>query len=584
MEAYFDRAKAFLFGLEFERWLYVVADGAVAFIALVGFFVIILKGFGIDGTPLFRWIGKGIFTLISLPFRLVKPILEGIFVVLKATIEGASAIIVFALKFLGLILKGFVALIGFLFSFDMDFSFFSFFKPKSDLHGTASFLKGFERWKLLRRGLKGVVVDGKRRLNAENSFKHIAVVAPTGGGKTSAFIIPNVLSLHNASAIVTDPSGEILQRTGVHLKAQGFDIKVLNVKDLEKSLCYNPLHRATDATEIQKIASVLIDTAFPDNNASTKFWNEGAKSVLQVLIQCLKNENPKFANLSNVRYLLNNFDSEGNGIEAFILRTAGNEILAEWNGLIANDEKVLMGMVSTAKTALNAFQDPNLCKLTATDTLNFETMRTQKTALFLNVPEHELKYYGFILNLLYVQFFDFAMKLPQKGETYLPIYAFLDEFGNLPKINDFSLLITTLRKRKVSCSLVFQSLAQLENAYGKADAETILDGGIQTKIFLSGLPHNSCLEIERALGKKTVTVSKGTKGYEQTTGRALLTADEIRTLDSNQALMIHGNKKPILLKIKPYFKSWRMKFKTRKVYKAPKQTTPISEIEYVDLA
>jgi type IV secretory pathway TraG/TraD family ATPase VirD4 len=50
------------------------------------------------------------------------------------------------------------------------------------------------------------------------------------------------------------------------------------------------------------------------------------------------------------------------------------------------------------------------------------------------------------------------------------VQFFLDEFGNLCKLRNFSSIITTLRKRRCSVSIIFQELSQLEKIYGDKDA------------------------------------------------------------------------------------------------------------------
>ena len=89
---------------------------------------------------------------------------------------------------------------------------------------------------------------------------------------------------------------------------------------------------------------------------------------------------------------------------------------------------------------------------------------------------------------------------------------------------------------------------------------------------MPGLSLNTCEEVEKILGKKTVFYSEGgnhsigsdaDKVRDLRTGRSLLTSDEIRTMKDNRAIFIHGNKKPILLKIKPYYKRRNLIKKTK---------------------
>lgn len=472
---------------------------------------------------------------------------------------------------------------------------YKLFGLQKDIHGSAKFLSGFEKWKLLNSMNRGLVIDGKRKLSLERSFRHLLLVAPTGSGKTTSYIIPNVLNLENASAVVTDPSGEIFNKTSGYLHSKGFNVKAINVRDLKNTFRFNPLQRANTHTEIKKVSDVLVNSAFPGSRGDQQFWNDGAKNIINILIRCLKRESSKFQNLHNLRFLLNSFGFDGSPLNDFIVRnTEGDrQTFEEFKGFISNDEKVIQGALATAKTALDKFSDPELCFLSAEETLNFESLRKEKTALFLIVPEHEIKYYGFYISLLYTQIFAYCMDSSSDVENMLPVFFLLDEFGNTGAIPNFSNLITTLRKRKCSCSIVLQDMEQLVNTYGKSEASTIINGGCSSRIFFPGLSLQTCEELERTLGRSTIRyIESGTHklgeetdtARDMTTGRSLLTADEIRTMDDDKGLFIHGNKRPVMLKIRPYYKSRRLLRKSKmKPLERHLFKNPVTAIEYLTL-
>lgn len=198
-------------------------------------------------------------------------------------------------------------------------------------------------------------------------------------------------------------------------------------------------------------------------------------------------------------------------------------------------------------------------------------MRQTKTALFIIVPENETRRFKFLISILYTQLFDYCNQLPQGNNPYLPIFFFLDEFGNAGKLPGFSSLITTLRKRKVSLSLILQDVEQLTHVYGRADASVILNGGCASRIFYPGLSYPTCQELSNILGNQTVIMresgfEKGnnlSSSRDREVARPLLAPDEIRTLKPNKAILIHANELPVMLKTRPWFKSRRMKKRVR---------------------
>jgi type IV secretory pathway TraG/TraD family ATPase VirD4 len=167
----------------------------------------------------------------------------------------------------------------------------------------------FDRYKVLRGAHDGLVV-GDYRLSLNDSFAHMAVMAPTGVGKTTKYVITNVLSL-NHSMLITDPSGEISKATSGHLAAKGFEIKYLQPSDLKKSLRYNPLARVKNHDDVAKVVEILIGSAFPSPSGDQAFWNNQGKSILSTLIKTLMLQPEKFRNLANLKFMLNSFGTTG---------------------------------------------------------------------------------------------------------------------------------------------------------------------------------------------------------------------------------------------------------------------------------
>ena len=126
----------------------------------------------------------------------------------------------------------------------------------------------------------------------------------------------------------------------------------------------------------------------------------------------------------------------------------------------------------------------------------------------------------------------------------------MDEFSNV-YIPDFTTLITVCRKYDLNLICAIQDLQQLQHNYPKAEA-TILSN-FQMKIVLAGLNIESTEQISRLLGMATIVNENKDNSM---TGRRLLTADEIRTLKSEEGLLIYANKLPIRLIMKPWFKNF----------------------------
>ena len=158
----------------------------------------------------------------------------------------------------------------------------------SSVYGSAKFMGFWDRLMFLNSFNKGLVIDGKRRIPLNDSFAHLLLAAPSGGGKTTQFILPNILQLKRTSAVIFDPSQELFQLSHKFLKRTGYTIKTLNVTDLSVSARYNPLVKVESFTDIRKLCDILISAAFPNSSGADAFWNDSAKGILELLIRVVK--------------------------------------------------------------------------------------------------------------------------------------------------------------------------------------------------------------------------------------------------------------------------------------------------------
>lgn len=342
------------------------------------------------------------------------------------------------------------------------------FQAPSIQYGAARFLNVKESKKLLDSKNIGLSINGtkKQTLSQDNSFKHLLLVAPSGAGKTTSYVVPSILLQlqQGGSIVVTDPSGEIFNLTSAYAKQQGYEIKVFNISQHKESLTYNPIFHTNTHRDISNLARTLVESAF-ESNSNNSFWNDGASTIIELLIQLLKAQPLKYQNLANVRYLLNNFGLTGDVLTLlFTQKNINQNLFVEFQSFLNQEPKILHGFLSTAKTALKSFTDTDLCQLTATDSLDFRGLRKKPTILYIICQESLIPHYSFLLKILYSQLFSFAMEGLQSDIQ--PIYMYMDEFGNLGKINDFNTILTTVRKYGVSVSLILQDIQQLTNIYG----------------------------------------------------------------------------------------------------------------------
>ena len=424
---------------------------------------------------------------------------------------------------------------------------------------------------IFSRSNKGLLINGNdQRISLTDSYEHLAVIAKPGSGKTTAFIVPNVLELGSkeCSMIINDPSGEIFQLTSGYLEKQGYRIQILNPENLEQSARFNPFAGLTaqDTMEIEQICTSIIMTKYGADKEP--IWNEGAISILEVLAKCLSYSQTQELNLVELNSLITLFGSDGRAIEDWVAENSINPqdyndrtLWQSWLGIISSNEKMLSSYVTICKTALKQLSNPNIQKLLCSDTLNLQEIRRQKTVIYLNFSEAKQGYYQFIIDLFYIRLISTLMqKKPTVNE--LDIFGLLDEFGN-SYIHEFNISINNLRKYRVSLSLIFQGISQLSQKYGEQTAKAIKSGIGSYLIYRGGdLDTNS--EFSQILGNKFIHQKESFGNIvESRQEQQLLAPDQIRMLQDNEAIYISKNYPAAILNCTKYFEHGRYRRLTK---------------------
>jgi len=221
--------------------------------------------------------------------------------------------------------------------------------------------------------------------------------------------------------------------------------------------------------------------------------------------------------------------------------------------LTGNKEGV-QSFVLNAITSLKALSNPNVAKLTSNSDLQLEDIRKHKTIIYLITPAQHAEYFSFLTSLFFRSVFNACMReMPSKGT--LPVYILYDEFGH-STIPNFVSTANTIRGYKVSLSIILQSISQLNARYGQDYADSI-QGGFNTYLTYSGADPQTADFFEKIMGRvRERQRADLLEPVDQYFEYNLMNSAEIRTIESDQTLIVSSNRKPIKIQTTPYFQNW----------------------------
>lgn len=405
-------------------------------------------------------------------------------------------------------------------------------------------------------------LDGKKHRRNLN----VIVIGGSGAGKTRFYCKPNIMQC-NTSFVVTDPKGENLRDTGCLLLEKGYEVRVLDFINMEKSHCYNPFVYLKDDNDVQKLVTNLFKATTPKNaQPQDPFWDTAASMLLLALIFYLKYEAPEEEqNFAMVMEMLR-YGSVSEEEEEYIspldslyydleLRVPEHIAVKYYKNYRSGAGKTLKSIQLTLAARLEKFNLESLANLTRTDELELSMLGEKKTAIFALIPDNDTSF-NFLVSILYTQLFQQLFYLADHkygGSLPIPVHFLMDEFANVSLPDDFEKALSVMRSRGVSVSIILQNLAQLKKMFEK-EWESIT-GNCDSFLYLGGNEQSTHEYVSKLLGKETIDLntygkSAGRNGNYSTnyqiSGRELLTPDEVRKLDNRYALLFIRGENPIM--------------------------------------
>ena len=404
------------------------------------------------------------------------------------------------------------------------------------------------------------------RYLSSNVFPHVLCVAPTGRGKTTGFVIPNLLTFRG-SAVVLDVKGENFEATARHRAAQGDDVFRFAPTDWNdrRSHRYNPLLRIAELydpnqqqMELQLLATLFLQT---DNDRTSGLLKGGIDLFVAAGLLAFERKVPTLGEIYRITA------SGGDKRKEFMKRrdevhnTAAKLIFER---MASTNNDTLTSYISLLMTSgLDQWSNPAIDTATSASDFDFRTIRKKPFSVYLVVAPNMVRPMAALIRLFFSDLIaSLQDKEPGKGEPW-PVMIMLDEFNRLGKMPIVVESIETLRSYRGHLAIVTQTIPALDEIYGE-NSRRALQGNAGVKLYLTPSDEKTVEELSGAVGmttKRVVTRSRsigrnpfeGRSMSERTEETSLLPKDEARRMSLDDIVMVVDAQMPVRAKRIRYF-------------------------------
>lgn len=415
---------------------------------------------------------------------------------------------------------------------------------------------------------------------------NMILLGGSGAGKTRGYFLSNILQLASAgngkgglSFAITDPKGEILEKTGYYLEhIQHYKIRVLNLDNMEESDGLNPFHYihperpGYEENILNLVETIIINTESDEakNRTGDPFWDKAEKMFLQSMFFfvsdgfCEEERNTEtLLKLIAMLHLEEEDDEKNSQLDYFVDIFArkfgedhiGVQIFREFRNKATG--KMAQSIVMSALVRLTPFRTPAVRRILEKDDMELEQIGEEKMAVFVIVPPTNSTYNfiaGILFTLLFQEIQYCATQIHKHDGQKLPVRCqfFLDEHANTCKIPNIQKITAYGRSFGLGITFGIQSLEQLKNMY-KESWGTLMDN-CSTLLFLGSISHLDTLKYMSELlakatyDKKTTGRTRGRQGSssrnEDVVGRELMDVSDLRKLEKKDCIIVISGRNP----------------------------------------
>lgn len=376
---------------------------------------------------------------------------------------------------------------------------------------------------------KGVEISNDTRLTGLNN--NDMVIGPSGSGKTGGYVIPNIQN-NEGSLVVSDTKGRLSELFTDELKSKGYEVYTLDFVNPRKSCVYNPLNgvrRYKNGKYREQDVLTLANTIMPCLDSREPFWEKAAAGYIAMLIAfCLEALPKKEQTMASVCKLNRSYTKPGGDLSFidYFKHNPDSFAARKYYAMKSscNADKMWASINEFANRALEPFEFGEAYRIFGKQKgFDIRSLGRKKTVLFLNVSDTD-RTFDQLVNIFHTQALQLLCNEADEnegGRLKVPVRIIMDDFATSARIPDFDKVISVIRSREISVSLILQSLTQLDSMYDHPAATTIMNNcdhvvflGSQDQETANYIGFRACKTPETILcmpDEQVIVITKGRK-------------------------------------------------------------------------
>lgn len=481
--------------------------------------------------------------------------------------------------------------------------------------------------------LPGRVLDFNpktREMLVDTSDSHGNIKAPSGVGKTTVYLVPNIQynMMAGVSMIIPDIKGEMKKITEADARKLGYSTYTFDFVNLigsntidlfedineymDEYMSTGDIIAKAQAESLAGELSTEITGSRERGSNENSFFLGASKGLIQstiLMVSMFAEKNQK--HLSSVRGILQSISSmpkDKKNPQPAIVQLM-NEMPNDFGpkkhmgAAFAASHETEDNIYSSALDDLRPFNDALAEQIISVPEkpgkFSYKELIDKKSIVYIVLPEDktEFKVYGkLIIKKIIKQLGSYASTLPEKK---LPktIKVFWEEFAEYPKIDEIGSWLQLQRGKGILFDLVYQDEAMLREKYGD-NIPTVLKNNCACSVILGVAPEDDVYaeKVSKILGTQTIQSGSVSVNYDiglvfnaksrstttQMISKPLMDIPEILHMEKdNIQIVLKRGQFPLKVRLMPYYsKEWGIKIE--EPYEPKKANREFYKIDYMD--